>query len=595
MARLMIFQLGDRAGTPLLLRGFSARNKCKRLSNSIVYKNGSKGTQCAGFDPNPSASLPFNCSGTYTTDNCPSEKYACDKKKGQCVVAKYGIDKKACEAGCKPVTPPGPPAKPKVFTCEQSNHTCMEVSSGTPNATSKGQCDSICNPKYMCNTTTSMCETSPFGIPKDECEIVCQIQPVPSFLTGLYRGVEISKGYEAGEWVFDLKKDSFSLSNPTGTVKTGSASMSNGQLHLSTPAGVQVAIYNLVNGAETKHMTLAIGAENAPAPSSYDAAMAPSSGGGEFAFVACLSTASACKFKTSVTHWAQLASKIALGPRRDVLETFEQVLASGLGGHVVDVCAHNPDCNSCVHQHLCGWCSTPVQYADGSFGARCAGFDKSTNASGFTCTGLYSTDTCQQGYVCNDTTYTCDIGKPGEGVSKELCDQQCKKSQDTYICNKTTGTCDKATPGHGTSKLLCESSCQHPHPSNSTPTALQGNWRGVEIDNTYVKGEFDIFFGPGNFTWSGPSGKYTGTVAAKNAGEIDLKFASGPNAGKILMGIYTVSDGPETTWQTLALAKPSEALPPATFDEAMQGNGWQEFVLVKCLDTKKAVCEFKKP
>lgn len=196
------------------------------------------------------------------------------------------------------------------------------------------------------------------------------------------------------------------------------------------------------------------------------------------------------------------------------------LLLAAVGVAMGDECAPYMDCQSCVMHSLCGWCSVPVVYADGSEGPQCAGFSPN-GSTPFVCKAIYSTAICQRGYMCNpvsgqcmqtdpgkgipiaqcqaycrkvtddptaptgptdhptsDEVYGCDVptrtchkvppGTPGS-ASKEVCELQCNPSapQDVYECDRATLTCRKTTPGHGTSLIICQQMCTNT--TNSIP------------------------------------------------------------------------------------------------------------------------------
>mmetsp|Transcript_18761 Transcript_18761/g.22476 ORF Transcript_18761/g.22476 Transcript_18761/m.22476 type:complete len:616 (+) Transcript_18761:100-1947(+) len=564
-----------------------AHSLCGWCSTNVVYKDGTPGSQCAGFNSDPKVKNEWNCSGTYTIDKCDEGKYACVDQK--CIPTKFGVDKATCEKTCKK-TPPSPPAKQKFYTCHVANKTCVEVPKGTGNATDYAACEAECNPKYLCNHDTNKCEKDSSGIPQEECEQVCKVNPVPSQLQGHWRGLQISKKYEAGEWKFDLSADSYSLTSPSGVHSSGVASLSSGLLSLTTSGGIQLGMYEVDLAVETKMLTVGLGLPGAPAPVSFDAAMTAD----EFVFMSCLDPTdkTKCNFSKALNKIAILGGRKELGrPKYRQLIDLPPLRSNEMApGGDFDQCAHFADCESCVTSpdQQCGWCSTPVKYSDGTEGARCAGWnDPKHPTPKFTCDGLYSTDQCVVGYVCNTTSHTCHIGQPGEGLPKEKCESECVKPAQTYVCDKATNTCKKAAPGKGESKLLCEASCQHPKPSNSTPAHLIGEWRGLEVNLGYKEGEFDLTFGNGTFKMTQPGGGVlSGDVTStKGLDKIDLIVRKGPSGlvGKTLHGMFNTMPGPETTFETFAFSGPAASKEPSSFDSAMTGkDGDSEYVFLKC-------------
>eukprot|EP01059_Diplonema_ambulator_P004411 TRINITY_DN14109_c0_g1_i1.p2 TRINITY_DN14109_c0_g1~~TRINITY_DN14109_c0_g1_i1.p2 ORF type:complete len:122 (+),score=25.47 TRINITY_DN14109_c0_g1_i1:31-396(+) len=88
-----------------------------------------------------------------------------------------------------------------------------------------------------------------------------------------------------------------------------------------------------------------------------------------------------------------------------------------------DPCTTIGDCLSCVDSpHNCGWCSTKVIYDNGQVGTQCVG---PQSGNPFTCLGIYSTEECIAGYVCDEATYKCTMTNPGAGTTLQECLQQC--------------------------------------------------------------------------------------------------------------------------------------------------------------------------
>lgn len=137
-----------------------------------------------------------------------------------------------------------------------------------------------------------------------------------------------------------------------------------------------------------------------------------------------------------------------------------------------DHCTPYTDCESCVNQNLCGWCSEPVVYPHNITGPQCAGF--SANGSlPFACNGIYSTEQCVAGYICDMDNYTCVLGQPGQGNTLAQCEVNCTNDGQVYLCNTTTQACyqvPRGTPGSA-SYAVCMASCTHPSskPSSSSP------------------------------------------------------------------------------------------------------------------------------
>eukprot|EP01062_Namystynia_karyoxenos_P062611 TRINITY_DN554_c0_g2_i2.p1 TRINITY_DN554_c0_g2~~TRINITY_DN554_c0_g2_i2.p1 ORF type:complete len:588 (+),score=210.19 TRINITY_DN554_c0_g2_i2:82-1845(+) len=144
--------------------------------------------------------------------------------------------------------------------------------------------------------------------------------------------------------------------------------------------------------------------------------------------------------------------------------------------HAVDPCVSQTDCAGCVAQTGCGWCSTKIVFQDGTTGSNCAGpkYEKP-----FSCNGIYSTQTCTRGYVCDTVHGGCKEVGPGQGVPKATCDATCKAPAPppppakVYSCDNATLTCKECAPGTpGSSSLeVCNQTCKQHPPSPPTPPA----------------------------------------------------------------------------------------------------------------------------
>lgn len=354
-----------------------------------------------------------------------------------------------------------------------------------------------------------------------------------------------------------------------------------------------------------------------------------------------------------------------------------------------DPCAQYPTCQICVAQPLCGWCSVPVTYpgphGTNITGAQCAGFNPS-GPDPFDCPAIYSTETCTAGYVCNEESFTCQLGAPGTGLPLDQCQQNCTNNGQVYLCNLTTkkcnqvpqgtpgsaslevceascahptahpsspnpapqpklyscnyttGTCDPAPAGKGSSLEVCEQTCSknngtqymcnqfthqcvalppsvkgeslqqcqqqcNPQPTpNPPPNFPTGLWRGIQIDNAYQIGEFDLFVNSTTVLFvSMVRGLKAITVTGKpfhlpnEQGQLLLyiQITSGSNAGQFIKTLADVSGapGPETVYMTMAMSTPGGAA-PSTIQDSFNQPGISLFAFAKCND---ANCVFSLP
>ena len=147
-----------------------AHEFCGWCSTNVTYKDGTKGSQCAGFN-GPDSGSPFVCNGRYSTENC-TNGYKCDEKNFQCVPTTpgNGLPKKECDLFCKPTPPPTPPQQ-----------------------------------QAVCNLTTKQCHPCPHNeshctgaLPEAACEAACSHHKhgPHAHLIGQWRGIFIEQGYE---------------------------------------------------------------------------------------------------------------------------------------------------------------------------------------------------------------------------------------------------------------------------------------------------------------------------------------------------------------------------------------------------------------
>jgi hypothetical protein len=353
---------------------------------------------------------------------------------------------------------------------------------------------------------------------------------------------------------------------------------------------------------------------------------------------------------------------------------FALALGTGMLVSAQGVCEPIPTCEQCVSHPLCGWCSEDVVYPGGRVGKQCAGFQPG-NSTPFQCNGIFSTEQCFQGYVCDQNSGTCQLGAPGTGTSLSKCEANCTLNDHVYICNHTTlkchivpagtpgsaseqvceascsspsphpappqspaptpalfacntttGKCDPATAGKGGSQQFCESTCKkvapdqyvcntafkrceklppgmpggetkaeceaecHPTPAPKPPAALVGYFRGVQIQQGYAVGDFELQVNETSVTfvelqggkiksqWSGTPAHYEGQKL-----ELVITLTTGPDAGK---NVYTLAvfgtPGPETKQLAMAMSAPGGAEPASIVDSMTAGNGVTVYAFSEC-------------
>ena len=104
-----------------------------------------------------------------------------------------------------------------------------------------------------------------------------------------------------------------------------------------------------------------------------------------------------------------------------------------------------------------------MAYADGTIGPQCV---SPSAGKAFTCSGLFSTDTCQQGYDCDAASGACRLALPGQGVSHAACEAACQvgPTSAVYACLPNSTTCVVVPPGTpgSASQADCELHCVTP-------------------------------------------------------------------------------------------------------------------------------------
>jgi len=204
---------------------------CGWCSTRVIYQGNVLGGQCAGFNANGTDN-PFICVGSYSIVKCPLPEptYECNATAKTCSLAKTGSPLSACNA-----------------TCGKNSSTI----------------------KYQCNVANMTCEPSAGGQDFATCNSTCQLQPFPTDLNGVYRGLEVSQNYTGGEWrlaisSFNNSISLFNLTDPRNITLSGYmdhiASEAVLRVHITAPVVAnQYSLYQLAFGPQTNYLTLANG------------------------------------------------------------------------------------------------------------------------------------------------------------------------------------------------------------------------------------------------------------------------------------------------------------------------------------------------
>jgi hypothetical protein len=206
---------------------------CGWCSQNVVYKDGTPGARCAGFDKTGSP-LGWQCSGLFSKDQC--QDFGCDWKdikNPKCMPGTGSQTKDDCSKACKaPVTQ---------YACDSSSKTCKEcnmhycttdkdcpgsycningvgpwschgaVSAG---CSDKARCDSLLKTNcsaaestVKCDTYSGKCVPVPKGTPGATTAYECAHQCKGARPTGTYRAVAINSGFLRGEFDFTFYDD----------------------------------------------------------------------------------------------------------------------------------------------------------------------------------------------------------------------------------------------------------------------------------------------------------------------------------------------------------------------------------------------------
>lgn len=306
---------------------------------------------------------------------------------------------------------------------------------------------------------------------------------------------------------------------------------------------------------------------------------------------------------------------------RNMATTYVVALCALAGACVVtaqDTCASLPTCAECIGNSFCGWCSpAPTVYQNGTVGSRC----QNQTFDNWHCNGVYSTQTCEQGYTCNATSGQCVLAPPGQGDTLANCQAKCHKTppapSNLSICVIVTPTQQQCQPCkdyctndtqcplsycdnglcHGsscTSQQKCNELC-----NSDTPPLLEGVWRGVMIQHGYGMGEYAMRFqkrsaGP-QVTFQRPDGQVsTGTLQTDTtqSSNILLAFSTGYLKGITLRGAYDPWEpSPVTEQQGFYFATPNSEQQPTDIEAAMVGNGMTVYAMSRC-SAKSPSCNF---
>jgi len=200
---------------------------CGWCSIPVLYNGTIPGKNCAGL--NTTVTPRFNCSGTFSTIDCPT-------------------------------------------TTATTGQT-----TGNPN-------------KYICDPISNTCKASVNGtLPPDVCHAQCMVNPVvpPDLQNKFFRGLEIDLTYKQGEWRAHFGTSNVTFVSPDGTVIQGNVTTTGQFLSIHVDArNVYETLWQFAPGPAVDNLSWAWGALNSPPPASFDQAMS-TPGMTEYWFVTC--------------------------------------------------------------------------------------------------------------------------------------------------------------------------------------------------------------------------------------------------------------------------------------------------------------------
>jgi hypothetical protein len=557
---------------------------------------------------------------------------------GQCQpsIAGSGDTLKNCEATCKHNVPPDQNLKvcnPTTSTCEP----CKDYCNGD------GDCPGSYCENGLCHG--SQCQQS------STCAAQCS-SDTPDLLIGTWRGNQIQKSFDMGEYDFKFQKKA---DGPQVMYKKAGGDVSSGSLTTDVAQGGKNMVITYATGPlkgsvysgafhpwepsdETEQDAFYFGSPNNDPPADIDTAM-KGAGSTVYNMARCGGHASLCDF-SSVFSSTDLASR---------------------DDPITDPCTGYPTCTECINadKAVCGWCSTRVVYGKSTVGTQCAGFDNTGKPLNWVCTGTFNKDACAdygcdwtdiknpKCAVCADPTtcvltkddctaacvpppvnYRCD-NSTGKPQCSECPSQYCNSDKDcpNSYCNKHgigPWSCHGSVPGGCTNINACNSTCgqaveskylcdkysgQCTPTSNDNPHGVSkyecshqckgvqplGTWRGIEISKSFTDGEYDFtFYDDSTLHVRMPDG----TIGISNVTGVNMTET---DVGVTISG--SVVSGPDEGASFNGLFKidtagnddianmlfwGQAAGPVTTFDQAMAGK---EFVMVGCKKTYD-LCDF---
>jgi len=148
------------------------------------------------------------------------------------------------------------------------------------------------------NPSNQTCTPGSGGMPLNLCNLSCNVIPdVPVVLRGRkFRGLEINKGYEQGEWTCKFSTTTATITDPKGITLTAIVSQTSQYMVLNLDNGKKVfTLWQLGEGSVIDFLSWAWGDAGGNPPTSFDASMT-TSGETSYVFDACSKLSQVCNF-----------------------------------------------------------------------------------------------------------------------------------------------------------------------------------------------------------------------------------------------------------------------------------------------------------
>jgi len=236
-----------------------APSYCGWCSVHVIYNGSIPGKNCAGVNKTITGGLTFNCTGSFSINDCKHTTTGASTASTSAGTSSSGGSGSGTGSGST-----------------GSTASTASSTTGTPDL-------------YTCDSKEQKCNKSPTGQPKDVCDSQCQMTPIvpPVLQNRIFRGLSIEMNYLRGEWMAQFSNSSVNVTSPSGQQTTGKVGSTAQFLSVHWSDGTVIqTIWQLQGGPATDFFTWAWGKSNGVAPANFDEAMV-TTGQQEFFFVSC--------------------------------------------------------------------------------------------------------------------------------------------------------------------------------------------------------------------------------------------------------------------------------------------------------------------